>query len=87
MRQDRAVGGSYKVGAPELALVTILSLGLRHGWLGYGEVENEMTFTVPTMAARLVMSGIGSLAGGFAAASTRLTLATHRKRSAARPVR
>jgi hypothetical protein len=50
-------------------VVTILNLGLRHGWPAYGVVERAMLFTVPMMAARLSISGISSLVGGYAAAA------------------
>jgi hypothetical protein len=50
-------------------VVTILNLGLRHGWPAYGAVERAMLFTVPMMAARLSISGISSLVGGYAAAA------------------
>lgn len=50
-------------------VVTILNLGLRHGWPAYGAVEKAMLFTVPMMAARLSISGISSLVSGYAAAA------------------
>jgi hypothetical protein len=50
-------------------VVTILNLGLRHGWPAYAAVEKAMLFTVPMMAARLSISGISSLVSGFAAAA------------------
>jgi hypothetical protein len=49
--------------------VTVLNLGLRHGWSAYGAVEKAMLFTVPMMAARLSVSGISSLVSGFVAAA------------------
>ena len=51
-----------------IAIVTILNLGLRHGWPDYAAVEAVMMFTPPMMAARLAMSGISSFASGFVAA-------------------
>jgi hypothetical protein len=51
-----------------IVLVTILNMGLRHGWPDYAAVEKAMTFTVPMMVVRLVMSALCSLAAGFAAA-------------------
>ncbi len=50
-------------------LVTILNLGLRHGWSDYAAVEKAMTFTLPMMIARLSMSGVSSLAGGAVASA------------------
>jgi hypothetical protein len=50
-------------------VVTILNLGLRHGWPAYGAVEKAMLFTVPMMAARLSISGISSLVSGYVAAA------------------
>jgi hypothetical protein len=47
--------------------VTLLNLGLRHGWSGYAAVEKAMTFTTAMMAARLAMSAASSLASGYAA--------------------
>ncbi|HEY1630578.1 MAG TPA: hypothetical protein VGF56_04650 [Rhizomicrobium sp.] len=47
--------------------VTLLNLGLRHGWADYAAVEKAMTFTTAMMAARLCMSGASSLAGGYIA--------------------
>ena len=49
--------------------VTVLNLGLRHGWPAYAAVEKAMLFTVPMMAARLSISGISSLVSGFTAAA------------------
>jgi len=48
-------------------VVSLLNLGLRHGWPDYAAVEKAMTFTVPMMAARLAMSGVASLVGGYVA--------------------
>jgi hypothetical protein len=48
-------------------IVTLLNLGLRHGWPDYAAVEKAMTFTVPMMAARLGISGIASLVSGYSA--------------------
>ncbi|HEY2068883.1 MAG TPA: hypothetical protein VGG48_04960 [Rhizomicrobium sp.] len=47
--------------------VTVLNLGLRHGWADYAAVEKAMAFTVPMMAARLSMSGASSLVSGYVA--------------------
>ena len=44
-----------------VAIVTLLNLGLRHGWPDYAAVEGVMIFTLPMMAARLAMSAISSL--------------------------
>jgi hypothetical protein len=49
-------------------IVTILNLPLRFGWHDYGAVEKAMTFTLPMMVARLLISGISSLASGAIAA-------------------
>src|SRR6478735_6855339 len=51
-----------------VAIVTLLNLGLRHGWPDYAAVEGVMIFTLPMMAARLAMSAISSLGSGFVAA-------------------
>jgi hypothetical protein len=50
------------------ALVTVLNLGLRHGWPAYAAVEKAMTFTLAMMAARLLESFVSSLASGWIAA-------------------
>jgi hypothetical protein len=50
-------------------LVTVLNLGLRHGWSDYAAVEKAMAFTLPMMIARLSESGVSSLVSG-AVAST-----------------
>jgi hypothetical protein len=47
--------------------VTVLNLGLRHGWSDYAAVEKAMTFTTAMLAARLGMSAASSLAGGYIA--------------------
>ncbi|MGH6872816.1 MAG: hypothetical protein ACREHE_15040 [Rhizomicrobium sp.] len=47
--------------------ITVLGLALRYSWPDYAAVEKAMTFTVPMMAARLAVSGIGSLTGGYVA--------------------
>jgi hypothetical protein len=52
-----------------LFTVTILNLGLRHGWPAYAAVEKAMAFTVPMMAARLTMSALASLAAGIVASA------------------
>ena len=49
-------------------VVTILNFCLRYGWHDYAAVEKAMTFTVPMMIARLLESGISSIAGGMVAA-------------------
>jgi hypothetical protein len=49
--------------------VTILNLGLRHGWADYAAAEKATTFTLPMMIARLSMSAVSSLAGGAAASA------------------
>jgi len=49
-------------------LVTLLNLGLRHGWPAYAAVEKAMAFTFPMMAARLGESAASSLVSGWVAA-------------------
>jgi hypothetical protein len=49
-------------------LITLLNLGLRHGWPAYAAVEKVMAFTIPMMAARLAESAVSSLVSGWAAA-------------------
>lgn len=65
----RLIGGVISGLVAWTAIVTILNLGLRYGWPDYAAVERAMTFTLPMMAARLAMSGVASLAGGFVAAA------------------
>lgn len=48
-------------------VVSLLNLGLRHGWPDYAAVEKAMTFTLPMMAARLAMCGVASLVSGYVA--------------------
>jgi hypothetical protein len=50
-------------------IVTVLNLGLRHGFPGYAGVEKAMAFTVPMMAARLSISAISSVLSGYLAAA------------------
>jgi hypothetical protein len=50
-------------------VVTILNLGLRHGWSDYAAVEKAMTFTLPMMIARLTESALSSLIAGAAASA------------------
>jgi len=64
----RLIGGAIAGMIVWIAVVTILNLGLRHGWPAYAAVERAMVFTVPMMAARLAESAVASLAGGYAAA-------------------
>jgi hypothetical protein len=49
-------------------LVTAHDWVLRNGWHDYAAIEKSMAFTIPMMAARLLMSAVCSLAAGFAAA-------------------
>jgi hypothetical protein len=64
----RLIGGVIAGVVAWIAILTILNLGLRHGWSDYAAVEKTMMFTLPMMAARLAISGISSLVGGFVAA-------------------
>ena len=64
----RLIGGAIAGIAAWVVVVTVLNLCLRHGWHDYAVVEKAMTFTLPMMVARLSMSAVGSLVGGFAAA-------------------
>lgn len=50
------------------AVVTILNLGLRHGWPAYAAVEKAMAFSVAMMVGRLAISALSSLASGYVAA-------------------
>lgn len=50
-------------------LVVAFDFVLRNVWHDYAAVEKAMAFTVPMMAARLAMSGAGSLVSGAVAAS------------------
>ena len=64
----RLIGGVVAGLVAWTAIVTLLNLGLRHGWPAYAAVEKAMLFTFPMMAARLAMSGISSLGAGYVAA-------------------
>ena len=64
----RLIGGAIAGIIVWTVLVTALDWVLRHGWQDYAAVEKAMTFTIPMMAARLLMSVVCSLAAGFAAA-------------------
>jgi hypothetical protein len=68
-RMLRRIGGAIIGIVVWGIVVSVLNLGLRHGWPAYAAVEKAMLFTVPMMAARLSISGISSLVGGFAAAA------------------
>ena len=50
-------------------IVTVLNLGLRHGWSDYAAVEKAMAFALPLTIARLSISGISSLASGAVASA------------------
>ena len=64
----RLIGGVIAGLVAWTVIVTLLNLGLRYGWPDYAAVEKAMTFTLPMMAARLSMSAISSLGGGYVAA-------------------
>ena len=64
----RLIGGVIVGVVAWLVVVTVLNLGLRHGWHDYAMVEKAMTFTIPMMVARLLMSAVSSLASGLVAA-------------------
>jgi len=64
----KLIGGVIAGVVAWITIVTILNLGFRYGWPDYAAVEAAMTFTLPMLAARLAISGISSLAGGFVAA-------------------
>jgi len=65
----RLTGGVLAGIAAWVVIVTLLNLGLRHGWHAYAAVEKAMTFTLPMMAARLSISALSSLASGVVAAA------------------
>jgi hypothetical protein len=65
----RTVGGVIAGVIVWGVVITALGVGLRFGWPAYAAVEKVMTFTVAMMAARLAISGIGSLISGYAAAA------------------
>lgn len=65
----RIIGGAVAGAITWFVVATILNSGLRYGWADYHAVEKAMTFTVPMMIARLTESGIGSIAGGYVAAT------------------
>ena len=64
----RSIGGVIAGIIVWIAVVTALNFGLRLGWHDYAAVEKAMAFTLPMMVARLSMSAVGSLVGGFVAA-------------------
>ena len=51
-----------------IVLVTLLNLGMRHGWPQYAAVEKAMAFTFSMMGARLAESAASSLVSGWVAA-------------------
>ena len=63
----RPIGGVAAGVIAWIVVVTVLNLGLRHGWSDYAAVEKAMTFTVSMKIARLAMSGVSSLVGGVVA--------------------
>lgn len=65
----RTIGGAVAGVIVWAITVTLLNLGLRHGWPDYGAVEKAMIFTIPMMGARLLESAIASIVSGWAAAS------------------
>jgi hypothetical protein len=65
----RQIGGAIIGVIAWGVVVTVLNLGLRHGWPAYAAVEKAMLFTVPMMAARLSISGISSLVSGYVSAA------------------
>ena len=64
----RLIGGAVAGLIAWMVFVTILNLGLRYGWPGYGLVEKAMTFTLAMLLLRLAISWVSSLAAGFVAA-------------------
>jgi hypothetical protein len=64
----RLIGGTLAGIIAWIVIVTLLNLGLRHGWHEYAAVEKAMAFTLPMMAARLSISALSSLASGLLAA-------------------
>jgi hypothetical protein len=64
----RTIGGALAGAVMWLVVVSLLNLGLRHGWPDYAAVEKAMAFTLPMMEARLSMSAVSSLIGGLMAA-------------------
>jgi len=65
----RAIGGGVAGIIVWAIVVTLLNLGLRHGWPDYGAVEKAMAFTLPMMIARLSESAVSSIVSGWAAAA------------------
>ena len=65
----RQIGGAIIGVIAWGVVVTVLNLGLRHGWPAYAAVEKVMLFTVPMMAMRLSISGISSLISGYVSAA------------------
>jgi hypothetical protein len=64
----KLIGGVLAGIVAWIVIVTVLNLGLRHGWPAYAAVEKAMTFTLPMMVARLSESALSSLASGYIAA-------------------
>ncbi len=65
----RMIGGAVAGVIVWAIVVTLLNLGLRHGWADYAAVEKAMAFTIPMMAARLSESAVSSVVSGWAAAA------------------
>jgi hypothetical protein len=65
----RAIGGVIAGVIVWGVVVSLLGLGLRHGWPAYAAVEKAMTFTIAMMAARLSISAVSSLVSGYTAAA------------------
>lgn len=64
----KIIGGTLAGVIGWFVIVSVLNLGLRHGWHDYAVVEKAMTFTLPMMIARLCESGLSSIASGALAA-------------------
>lgn len=49
-------------------VATFLNLAIRYGWAQYAAVEQSMSFTLPMLLLRLLVSVAASLASGFVGA-------------------
>ena len=63
----KLIGGAVAGVVAWIVIVTLLNLVPRFGWPAYAAVEKAMIFTPPMMIARLIESGLGSLASGAVA--------------------
>jgi hypothetical protein len=61
----RGIAGAVGGFVAWFIVATVLNLVLRWWWPGYADAERPMTFTLPMLAARLVVGALSSLGAGF----------------------